>query len=75
MHIISTSEKVDEATLTDNKKIHQLPELELRSLRVPLNYYPNIKRIFKTRGIERQKTGESGEAKRERQQEEFVNDN
>ena len=29
MHIISASEKPDEATLTENKKLHQSPELEL----------------------------------------------
>ena len=47
-HIISASEKLDEPTLTEYKKLHQSPELELRSLGVVIHYYPNIKRIFKT---------------------------
>ena len=71
--IISASQKLGEATLTEYKKLHQLLELEFRSFGVVLHYYPNIKRIFKARRIKRRTIGEIREAKRRRQQEEVVN--
>ena len=55
-NIISASEMLDEATLTEYKKLHQSAELELRQLGVVLQYYLNIRRICKTRGIKRRRT-------------------
>ena len=65
--IISASEKLEQATLIEYKKLHKSPEPELRSLGVELHYYPNIKRIFSTRGIKRRTIGERREAKKRHQ--------
>ena len=49
-HVISASEQIDESVLAEYRRLHQHSDIELRTLATVLHYYPNIKRIFKTRG-------------------------
>ena len=59
-HLISATDKLDQSQLEKYSKLHQSPELELRSLGVVLLHSSNIQRIFKSRGTKRQ----SGAARR-----------
>ena len=63
-HVISASEQIDESVLAEYRRFHQHSDIELRTLATVLHYYPNIKRIFKTRGTKRRSAGERREAKR-----------
>ena len=54
-HVIGASEQIDESVHSD---------IELRTLVSVLHYYPNIKRIFNTRGTKRRSAGDRREAKR-----------
>ena len=63
-HVISASEQLDDSVIAGYRRLHQSPDLELRTLGVVLHYYPNINRIFKTRGTKLRTTKERREAKR-----------
>ena len=63
-HVISASEQIDESVFAEYRRLHQHSDIELRTLATVLHYYPNIKRIFKTRGTKRRSAGERREAKR-----------
>ena len=63
-HVISASEQIDESVLAEYRRFHQHSDIELRTLATVLHYYPNIKRICKTRGNKRRSAGERREAKR-----------
>ena len=64
-HIISASEKLDEATLTEYKKLHQSPELELRSLGVAGLCYTTLlpQHLANLLNKRNKKTNNSGKAR------------
>ena len=62
--ILSKSEQRSEVLVEKYKALHQSSDLELRSLGVTLHYYPNLRKILKTRGPKRRTHEQRCEAKR-----------
>ena len=65
--ILSKSEQRSEVLVEKYKAVHQSSDLELRSLGVVLHYYPNLRKILKTRGTKRRTHEQRREAKRKRE--------
>ena len=65
-HILSPTEKSDNHIIEKYRKLHQSPDLELRTLSAILHHYPRIERLFKTRGQKRRNQVEKREAKRQK---------
>ena len=65
--ILSKSEQRSEVLVEKYKAIHQSSNLELRFLGVALHYYPNLRKILKTRGTKRRTHEQRREAKRKRE--------
>ena len=66
--ILSKSEQRSEVLVEKNKALHQSSDLELRSLGVVLHYYPNLRKILKTRCTKRTTHEQRREAKRKREE-------
>ena len=62
-HILSPTEKSDDHIIEKYRKLHQSPDLELRTLSAIIHHYPRIERLFKTRG-----QVEKRDAKRQKRQ-------
>ena len=54
--ILSKSEQRSEVLVEKYKALYQSSDLELRSLGVVLHYYPNLRKILKTRGTNQELT-------------------
>ena len=65
--ILSKSEQCSEVLVEKDKALHQSSDLELRSLVVVLHYYPNLRKILKTRGTKRRTHEQRREAERKRE--------
>ena len=65
--ILSKSEQRSEVLVEKYKALHHSSDLELRSLGVVSHYYPNLRKILKTRGTKRRTNEQRREAKRKRE--------
>ena len=65
--ILSKSEQRSEVLVEKYKALHQSSDLGLRSLGVVLHYYPNLRKILKTRGAKRRTHEQRREAKKKRE--------
>ena len=65
--MLSKSEQRSEVLVEKYKALHQSSDLQFKSLGVGLHYYPNLRKIFKTRGTKRRTYEQRREAKRERE--------
>ena len=63
--ILSKSEQRSEVLVEKYKALHQSSDLELRSLSVVSHYYPNLRKILKTRGTKRRTQRREAKRKRE----------
>ena len=69
-HLISATDRLDRSKLEKYSKLHQSPELELRSLGVVLHHSSNLQQIFKSRGTKRRSGAARRQAKKQQQLEE-----
>ena len=65
--ILRKSEQRSEVLVEKYKALHHASDLELRSLGVVLHYYPNLRKVLKTRGTKRRTHEQRREAKRKRE--------
>ena len=68
-HLISATDKLDQSKLEKYSKLHQSPELELRSLGVVLHHSSNLQQIFKSRGTKRRSGAARRQAKKQQLEE------
>ena len=52
-HVFNESDQENEKLNKFYREIHQSPDLELRTFDVMLHDYPNLQKIYKTRGTKR----------------------
>ena len=68
-HLISATDRLDRSKLEKYSKLHQSPELELRSLGVVLHHSSNLQGIFKSRGTKRRTGAARRQAKKQQLEE------